>query len=331
MAAPPTSIIPPPKMKKEPINWCFTWNNPPHKPQWVEEKMLYLVYQLEVGANGTEHYQGYVEFKEKKRMKAAQRLITGEPEESPHMEERQGTGEEASDYCKKDDTRVPDTLWYEFGERKISAAGKRNDLKEFKDAVIHDRKRKRDLIEQHYGTMCRYPKFYNMLTLMTRPKVNEAPQVVLLIGEPGLGKTRYVYSQHNDDDELYVAPLSNGTPWYDEYDGHHAVLLDDFSGSSCHMQLVTLLRLVDRYPVMVPVKGAHTWFCPRIIYITTNILPKDWYKWENRGVQYLALARRFTKVFLFYPKLHAEDPGYVEQDNNWWVENAPEEAMKYYD
>jgi hypothetical protein len=93
------------------------------------------------------------------------------------------------------------------------------------------------------------------------------------------------------------------------------------------MSLVTLLRLLDRYPVQVPIKGSHTWWLPDRIYITTNILPSLWYKWENRGEHYKALARRFTKVVMFYNKLHPEDPGFVDQDADWWKENAPQEAI----
>jgi len=290
--------------------------------------MSYLVYQLEQGENGTIHWQGYVEFKRQTRLQTAKNLLGSN---TIHLEARRGTSQEASDYCQKDDSRVQGSVPIIRGVIRLATPGKRNDLKEFKDAVKSG-KRKRDVVDDHYGTLARYPKFYNTLTLMSRPRSTDAPQVILLIGEPGLGKTRYVYERHLEDDELYVAPLSNGTPWYDEYDGHEAVLLDDFSGSSSHMQLVTLLRLIDRYPVMVPTKGAHTWFQPKTIYITTNILPKDWYKWEDRGVQYLALARRFTKVILFYTPLHAEDPGHVEQVlGEWWPENAPAEAMKYYD
>jgi len=290
--------------------------------------MSYLVYQLEQGENGTIHWQGYVEFKRQTRLTTAKNLLGSN---TIHLEARRGTGQEASNYCQKDDSRVQGSVPIILGVIRLPTPGKRNDLLEFKDAVKNG-KRKRDLVDNHYGTLARYPKFYNTLTLMNRPRTIEAPQVILLIGEPGLGKTRYVYERHLADDELYVAPLSNGTPWYDEYDGHEAVLLDDFSGSSSHMQLVTLLRLIDRYPVMVPTKGAHCWFQPRTIYITTNILPKDWYKWEDRGVQYLALARRFSKVILFYTPLSAEDPGQVEQNlGEWWVENAPQEAMKYYD
>jgi len=314
-------------------NVCFTWFNSGDKaPLWNEEKMVYLVYQMECCPETQNlHYQGYVEFKRSTRFLTVKKLLTGDQNTAIRLASRLGTGLQASDYCQKDDTRVPGSVPVVRGTIKPDEQGKRNDLLSFKDDVKAG-KRKRDIVDTHYGTLARYPKFYNTLTLMTRPKAVEAPQVILLIGEPGLGKTRYVYERHTGDDELYVAPLTNGTSWYDEYDGHPSVLLDDFSGSSSHMQLVTLLRLIDRYPVMVPTKGSHTWFQPKIIYITTNILPKDWYKWEDRGVQYLALARRFTKVILFYPPLHAEDPGHVEQDlGAWWPENSPAEAMKYYD
>lgn len=314
-------------------NVCFTWFNSGDKaPIWNEAKMGYLVYQMEVCPETQNlHYQGYVEFKRSTRFKTVKLLLTGDENTAIRLANRLGTGPEASDYCQKEDTRVQGSAPIVRGIIKPSEAGKRNDLLEFKNAVKNG-KRKRDIVDDHFGTLARYPKFYNTLTLMSRPRAAEAPQVLLLIGEPGLGKTRYVYARHQEDDELYVAPLSNGTAWYDEYDGHAAVLLDDFSGSSSHMQLVTLLRLIDRYPVMVPTKGAHVWFQPKTIYITTNILPKDWYKWEDRGVQYLALARRFTKVVLFYNPLFPEDPGHVEQDlGQWWVENAPQEAMKYYD
>jgi len=308
---------------------CYTWNNPGESaPPFDEEIMSYHVYQLERGFTGNLHYQGYIEFKTRKTFAQIKLIFSSN---SIHLEKRRGTAKEASDYCMKDDTRLEGAVPIVRGTISAPTPGKRNDLLEFKDDV-RGGKRKRDLVDDHYGILARYPKFYNTLTLMSRPKTNDPPQVILLIGEPGLGKTRYVYERHLGDDDLYVAPLSNGTPWYDEYDGHPAVLLDDFSGSSSHMQLVTLLRLIDRYPVMVPTKGAHTWFLPKVIYITTNILPKDWYKWEDRGVQYLALARRFTKVILFYAPLHAEDPGHVEQVlGEWWRENAPQEAMKYYD
>ncbi len=304
-------------------NVCFTLNNPGLDPiPFDVEKMDYLVYQREKGENGTEHYQGYCEFKKQQRLNGAKALLGGD---TVHIERRMGTALQAIAYCKKDDSRMEGEAFHEFGEPK--SPGKRNDLNAFVEDVRSGTKRKRDLVEEHAGTLARYPKFYETITLMTRPTRTVELEVILHIGETGLGKTRRVMDEFEGSDELYVTPLSSGTPWFDHYDGHKCALLDDFGGSSSHMSLVTLLRLLDRYAVMVPTKGSHTWWLPEKIFVTTNILPKDWYKWEKRGEQYKALARRFTKVVLFYSPLSEVDQGFVEQDKTWWKDNAPEEAI----
>ena len=184
-------------------NLCFTINNPKEDPEFDEEKMHYLVFQLERGENGTLHLQGYVEMKKQMRLNAVKALLGG----NPHIERRRGTAKQASDYCKKDDTRVEDTQPEEFGELKTTTPGKRNDLKNFMEEVRSGEKRKRDLIEEHFGTIARYPKFYDTLTLMSRPTRTVDLEVILHIGGTGLGKTRSVMDAYADDQELYITPL----------------------------------------------------------------------------------------------------------------------------
>ncbi len=309
-------------------NVCFTLNNPEEEIVYSPETMIYLIYQLELSETGTPHFQGYMELKKRTSFAAIKTLIGSE---TVHLEARQGTAQQASDYCEKEDTYVAGGQRLKFGELKVTNPGKRNDIVEFKDLVMSGTKRKRDLADSHAGILARYSHFYETLTLMSRPTRTTELEVILHVGDTGLGKTRAVMDAYIQDPEFYIAPLSNTTLWYDHYDAHKTVLLDDFAGAASHMSLVTLLRLLDRYPVMVPVKGSHTWWLPDKIYLTTNILPCDWYKWENRGQQYRALERRITKVVLFYPKLYPEDPGYVVQEPCWWKENAPQEALMYYD
>jgi hypothetical protein len=307
-------------------NVCFTFNNPGPDPiPFDVEQMHYLVYQRERGENGTEHYQGYVELKKRLRLNQVKALLGSD---TIHIEARRGTAQEASDYCKKDDSRMDGFEPVEFGEMKTTEPGKRNDLKEFKDAVMSGSKRKRDLVEEHFNVLARYPKFYDTLTMINRPKRTVDLTVTLLYGETGLGKTRKVMDLHGDDEELFVAPLNNGTMWYDTYDGHKKVLIDDFAGAASHISLTALLRLLDRYPVLVPTKGSHTWWLPDHIYITTNILPKDWYKWENREEQYKALARRFHRVEWYHVPL-AGQSAMTEQGPEWWQENCPQ-GVHYY-
>lgn len=298
-------------------------------PQWME----YLVYQEEISGSGTYHFQGYCEFTKKVRRNRA-KLLLGGP--GVHVEKRLGTQEQAIEYCKRklyaDGTpkRVQDTEPYEDGTPRLDQQGKRNDLESFKDAV-RSGARARDLIDEFCGIFARYSKFYHTLTSMTRPERAEELEVILLIGPTGLGKTRFVTSMWASDEEFWQSPLSNGTAWFDAFDRHKHVLLDDFSGAASHFPLCSLLQLLDRYPIAVPTKGSHTWWLPDVIYVTTNIMPRYWYKWENRGEHYKALARRFHQVHVYHVPLPDIDDGHVEHLQggplaNWWQDNAPPEA-----
>ncbi len=302
-------------------NVCFTHNNPEDMLMFDHEEMEYLVYQEEISESGTYHFQGYCEFKKQCRMNKAKEILGGN---DVHIERRMGTQKQAIEYCKEDAKRVAHTVPYEDGTPR--AQGKRIDLEAFKDAVFGGASQ-RDLLDEHLGVIARHPKFYQTLTLMNRPVRTVDLGVTLLYGDTGLGKTRTVMDEWGASPSLYVAPLSNGTMWLDGYDGHKVVLIDDFGGATSHVSLCFMLRLLDRYPVLVPTKGGHTWWLPDEVFITTNILPKLWYKWENRAEQYKALARRFHQVFIYYLPLSDADSGRVAQDPVWWEENKPDEVF----
>ena len=302
-------------------NVCFTLNNPTEMLEFEPEAMSYLIYQEEQPEGGTYHLQGYCEFTRQRSLPQAKELLGGP---TVHIEPRMGTQAQAIAYCKKDDSRVPHTVPYEDGTPRTQ--GKRNDLEGFKNEVMEGA-RQQDLIEEHVGIIARYPKFYATLTSFARPVRTTELVVTLHIGDTGLGKTRSVMDEFGADPTFYRTPLSNNTLWFDGYDRHSTVLLDDFSGAASHLPLCTLLQLLDRYPLSVPTKGGHTWWMPNALHVTTNILPKLWYKWENRGEQYKALARRFHKVYLYYLPLSGTDCGRVEQDPVWWEENKPDEAL----
>ncbi len=286
-----------------------------------DDSMEYLVYQEEIGDSGTYHFQGYCEFKAQTRLAAVKAVLGGE---RVHIERRRGTAQQAIAYSKKDDTRVPHTQPYEDGEPRQQ--GKRLDLEGFKDEVMGGAKL-RDVIDEHFGIVARYPKFYQTLTLMNRPVRESELEVSLFIGDTGLGKTRSIMDEFGASASFYRTPLNNGTMWFDGYDGHSEVLLDDFAGAASHVTLCTLLQLLDRYALLVPTKGGHTWFLPNKIFVTTNVYPRDWYKWENRGEQYKALARRFHHVRVFHMLVPQSDRGYVDQDPIWWEENKPDQAV----
>ncbi len=63
----------------------------------LETASSFLIYGMEVAASGQKHFQGYVEFKNKKLGSAIKRLLPG-----AHFEGAVGTAAQNVTYCKKD-------------------------------------------------------------------------------------------------------------------------------------------------------------------------------------------------------------------------------------
>lgn len=77
---------------------------------------------------------------------------------------------------------------------------------------------------------------------------------------------------------------------WDGYLGQKLVVFNDFYR---WLRYDELLRLCDRYPIRVPVKGAYIDFVSKEIYVTSNKYIEDWYDFrmeEDRD----ALCRRIT-------------------------------------
>lgn len=119
--------------------WCFTWNNYPDDADDVIKDFYdrgipsYVVYQREVGeTTGTPHLQGFVNLKARKRLTGMKKVLSPEvawyPAAAKNVQEK-------VDYCKKESTRVPDTLPIELGELVIPSQGVRTDLNAFMEDV----------------------------------------------------------------------------------------------------------------------------------------------------------------------------------------------------
>lgn len=288
---PPTSIQTMSRVR----NWCFTINNPPSSewPPIDPTKVRYLIAQLEMGASGTIHWQGYLQLPTNQRLTYVKKLC-----DYAHWEQAKGTPIENKRYCTKESDRIEGTEIVEFGE--MSYSGKRTDLFALRDAV-KDGKRLRTIVEDDnlMPTLARHQKFYHTLSMIQMPPINPSRKKILLLGPAGLGKTRFVFDKHKEDPEFFSFSPSNGTVWFDGYDGHKTVLIDDFDGAASKISLNMCLQMLDIYPVRMPVKGAFTWWNPETIYITTNLEPHEWYKFTGREEKYRALLRRFTSVVKF--------------------------------
>lgn len=280
--------------------WVFTSNDLKKADKLLQAQSIgleafdgsvrYICFQQERGKGGHDHYQGYVEFKRSYRLNDVRRRVC----DSAHWEPRRGTAAEAIAYCKKDDTRIAGP--WESG-KPSKGMGTRSDLEALKDA-IKGGKRRRELLDEFPCAMGKYPKFYESVKLASQDEGWRKVEVILLIGDTGTGKTRWVYN-HWLDKGFWRLPMVTTGLWFDTYDLQTHVLLDDFAGAASKVSLSSLLQILDGYWIKVPIKGGFTWWGPSHIAVTCNIQPRYWYKWDRREHQYMALARRFHTIYVF--------------------------------
>lgn len=231
-------------------------------PPWI----TFCVYQLEVGEQGTEHFQGYLELAGKHSMKQLHEVAGFG---RAHFEIRRGTSGQAVAYCTKEDTRV-DGPWY-FGEPKVP--GKRNDLDDIKK-MVDERKPLIEIWDAHYSSMIRYHRSVKEYKRIKTPVRDFITRIFIIIGPSGVGKSRLARD---------MAPGAFWKPnnkWWDDYDSQSTVVWDEFTGQ---YPFRDLLRILDSTPLSVESKGSSVQFVANTVIFTSNFHPKDWYNPDNVG------------------------------------------------
>lgn len=143
-------------------NWCFTLNNPTESPEdflervSANELVTFMVFQLEVGEQGTEHYQGYIQLEQKKRL-AGVKEITGV---RSHCRVASGTPAENLKYCSKEETRVAGP-WL-CGTMR-GGKGRRSDLQDVRNEIKDNPSISTlELLEKFPDVMAKYPRFVQL-------------------------------------------------------------------------------------------------------------------------------------------------------------------------
>lgn len=271
-------------------SWCFTINNPTNaekesvKSLGDHDRVRYIVCGNEIGENGTPHLQGFIMLRSP-RVMASVKKLSGMARS--HLERMRGTPAQAAEYCKKDGD------FWEAGD--APRQGARSDLDEIK-REISEGKSELYIADNHFNKWVIYRRSFSAYRrLLVESPRNYKSWTNVLVGPTGLGKTRFVYQQHADDD-IFVW---GGDRWFDGYCGQRIALLDDFRGE---LAIGFLLRLLDRYPMQVPIKGGFVNWNPKRIYITSNHLPSFW--WDDVGRTDLdALDRRIDRLDTISEKL----------------------------
>lgn len=261
--------------------WTFTINNPTDPVPYDVTQMDFLIYQRERGENGTEHFQGYVVFKNRKRLQSAKAMI----DERAHMEIARGSDEQNIAYCSKPDTRIGEPT--EFGDRPTGGGGqgKRNDLTPFVTA-IREKRSFNELLDTFPAECVRYTRAIRDIRLAMPPPRRDAVRVIVLWGPTGTGKT-YAAFQHFPN--LYRVNYGNGGVWFDGYAGEDVILLDEYDSQ---IPLAKLIPLLDPYPLRCEFKGGHANAEWTTVIITSNTSPATWYKFGQDQPRVAALLRR---------------------------------------
>ena len=268
-------------------NWCGTLNNPGGDVK-VEAVLRacadvrYACGQREVGGvNGTEHDQFYVEFSTTYTLSAVRGLLP-----RAHWEVRRGTKREARDYCRKEETRVPDTQW-EIGVWVNNRGGG----KELEDLAV---------IQRRLAEGGRSPK-----STRSTPRLLQGIPVSWIGLRTmrrlrGRGRLRLRFSRDLQGAErlasLMSSILASGpnplvfglTPTTDTLMSllmtlREGGIVASASGTSFGSLTGTLWTSLLR--------GFKRWV-PRVIVITTNVEPRDWYPWED----FAPLERRIDEI-----------------------------------
>lgn len=242
---------------------------------WNTLKATYLIFGKEHGSiTETFHLQGYVEVSSKTSLSTMKKFLG-----RAHWEKARGSAKDASAYCMKEGD------YQEWGT--ISPGqGTRTDLEEIRSLISKGASDK-EIADQYFSQWIYHRKSFQEYRLLSSEPRDFETITHVYWGKTGTGKTRFVLDQIMDSS--YWMP--GDYHWFDGYTGQDIVILDDYRGE---YKLQLLLKLLDRYPMSVPIKGGFTNWRPRKVYITSNIHPHSWYPREDA----YSIAAMFRRLHL---------------------------------
>lgn len=108
-------------------------------------------------------------------------------------------------------------------------------------------------------------------------------------GQTGTGKSRRAWEEAG----LEAYPKDPRTKFWCGYRDQENVVIDEFRGG---IDISHMLRWLDRYPVIVEVKGGSVVLKAKKIWITSNVDPRYWYP-DLDPSTVAALMRRLNITF----------------------------------
>lgn len=268
--------------------WCFTINNYNDDDEKSVMKLAdfasYVVCGKEIGEQcQTPHLQGYVYMIKKASRKAMSRVL-----KRARLTPSKGSDFDNFGYSQKEN------LWFLHGTPPCQ--GKRRDLEEAREMTT---------MREVVTTASNYQAIRMMEKRLEycEKKRDFMPKIIWLYGATGTGKTLCATTAYDD------VHVQSSFKWWQGYDSHDVVVLDDIRSDFCKFS--EMLRLFDRTPYVVEVKGSSRQLRARVMYVTSSLPPWDFYQTVEDKMQ---LYRRIRHV-LRVTKNEYGDPVYSFMQN----------------
>lgn len=271
--------------------FCFTLNNYSDAEynvicEFLKTHCKYGIVGKEVGEkNGTPHLQGFCNLRKPMRFGTIKKLINN----SIHIEKANGSDADNQKYCSKAGNYIE--------EGTPSQQGRRTDLETLVAGIQNGANTTLKVATEFPTCFIKYHRGiteYLKLAYPIAPRT-EKTWVYYYWGPTGSGKSRRALeeAQQIAADSIYYKPRGL---WWDGYHQQKNVIIDDFYG---WIKYDELLKITDRYPYKVQVKGGFEEFTSSRIWITSEKDTCDLYKYE--GYNPASLERRITcKINITY-------------------------------
>jgi len=247
-------------------------------PTELNNGLVYILGQAELGVGGYEHWQLLCWFNTNKRLSAVKNAFCP----TAHCELSKSAAAEA--YVQKDDTYIDGTRFC-VGEKPF----KRNSKTDWDKQLSLARRGEwqncdPDIQLRFYGTLKAIAKDNRQI-----PEDLSGTCGVWIWGPPGVGKSRWVREQYGQS--LFSKMINK---WWDGYADEKFVLLDDFD--KMHLKLGHHLKIwADRYKFIGEMKGTSLHLRPDKILITSNYQISDIFE-DPSLIE--AITRRFQIIHM---------------------------------
>lgn len=246
--------------------WCFTAYILP-----TPTEFKHYIYGREICPDTQRvHWQGSIYFENRIRLATVQARI-GVP--GVHCEPAKDYTASIA-YCSKDGQTTEEGTRPEQGKRSDLIAVY-TDIKEGKTLT--------EIVEEHPTEFIKYHNGIERAITALQPRRDWKTVVIVLWGPSGSGKTRRAVEQLGASIINFV-----GGRFIQNYHNEPCVCLDDYDG---RIPRDTFLQMLDRYAMTIDIKGGEAIWNPKILIITSNNPPCQWYPGD-----YAPIRRRLSHV-----------------------------------